>query len=119
MRLNEILNITWDWIDFEQDIITIKNSQNFKTKNKRERVIPIHRRIKDILLQRISKGNKKYVYYRIFGIRLNGEFISKKFKKAVRAAGLNDNYHFHSLRHSFASILAQRGVSLYTIKELL
>ena len=45
--------------------------------------------------------------------------MSKQFKKAVRDANLSEEYHFHTLRHSFASILAQRGVSLYVIKELL
>ena len=53
------------------------------------------------------------------GILFRQEFISKKFKKAVRASGLSDKIHFHTLRHSFASNLVQNGVSLYVVKELL
>ena len=53
------------------------------------------------------------------GIKLNENFVSKQFKKSVRAAELNDKIHFHSLRHSFASNLVQKGVSLYVVKELL
>ncbi len=40
-------------------------------------------------------------------------------KKAVRESGLNDNIHFHTLRHSFASRLIQKGVSVFVVKELL
>ena len=53
------------------------------------------------------------------GIKFNEDFISKQFKKIIRKANLNDDIHFHTLRHSFASILVQRGVSLYVVKELL
>lgn len=122
MRLNELLSMKWNWIDLTQEVITIKNSDDFNTKNKKERVIPIHPKVKKIFqLYFQINGNTKnsFVFFRKSGIKLNGEFISKQFKKAVRSAELNDDIHFHSLRHSFASALVQRNVSLYAVKELL
>jgi integrase/recombinase XerD len=47
------------------------------------------------------------------------ESISKQFKKIIRKSNLNEKIHFHTLRHSFASLLVKKGVSLYIIKELL
>lgn len=122
MRLGEILNMKWNWIDFSQDVITVRNSEEFKTKNKRERIIPIHPKVKTILKKRFPFGKKQsnnFVFYHIDGIKLNEGYISKRFKKVVRIAKLDDKIHFHSLRHSFASALVQRSVSLYAVKELL
>lgn len=122
MRLNEILNMKWHWIDLNQNIITVKNSDDFKTKSKRERIIPIHPKVKSILLSYYPLGNQpknNLIFYRKKCVKLNAEFISKQFKKNVRAAGLNENIHFHKLRNSFASNLVQRGVNLYVVKELL
>lgn len=121
MRLGELLNMKWNWIDFSQNIITIKNSNEFNSKNKRERIIPIHKTVKTIFLThyQLGKDQNSLVFYRKKNIILNEDFVSKQFKKAVRAATLNDKIHFHSLRHSFASALVQRGISLYAVKELL
>ena len=114
MRLNEILNMKWNWLDFTQNIITVKNSDDFKTKSKRERIIPIHQKVKSIFTQLFPLRQPTKKQSSILSqkkLKLNGEFISKQFKKAVRAAELNDNIHFHTLRHSFASNLVQRGVN--------
>lgn len=122
MRLNEILNMKWDWIDFNQKLIIIKNSDQFLTKTKQERVIPIHQRIEKILKPRFTFNKEKenqFVFYRVAGIKLNSEFISKQFKKAARQAKLNPKVHFHTLRHSFASALVQRKVDIYTVQKLL
>ena len=120
MRLGELLNMNWSWIDLAQNLIVIKNSETFTTKSKEERVIPVHKTLKEILIKRHKLNDKSgIVFYNIDGMKLNENFVSKQFKKAVRCAGLNDEIHFHSLRHSFASNLVQSGSSLYIVKELL
>jgi integrase/recombinase XerD len=123
MRLGELVNIKWSWIDFNQNLIKIKNSEIFTTKSKKERIIPINKRLYQVLKNRIPKilkiNDDEFVFYRIKGICYNEDFVSKQFKKSVRASGLDDKIHFHTLRHSFASLLVQRGVSLYVVKELL
>jgi len=68
----------------------------------------------------LKNGEKnKYVFYKDNGMPFTGDYFSKRFKRACRNAGLDEAIHFHTLRHSFASNLAQQGVSLYVIKELL
>ncbi len=120
MRLGELLNMNWLWIDFNQSLITVKNSNGFTTKSKEERVIPFHQKVKEVLVRRYStNGKSNFVFYRYEGLKFNEDFVSKQFKKAVRLTGLNDEIHFHSLRHSFASALVQSGASLYIVKDLL
>lgn len=40
-------------------------------------------------------------------------------KKYVRGAKLNDRLNFHALRHTFATWLVQKGVSIYIVSKLL
>ena len=123
MRLGELVNMKWSWINLKENQLTIHCTDSFTTKSKRERIIPINQNLENILVNRLSQvlsiTNDDYVFTRASGIKLNEDFVSKKFKKSVRAAKLNDKIHFHTLRHSFASLLVQRGVSLYVVKELL
>ena len=60
-----------------------------------------------------------YVFCKGKGVKFTGDYFSKRFKSACIKAGIDKSIHFHSLRHSFASNLAQKGVSIYKIKELL
>ncbi|MCF6271095.1 MAG: tyrosine-type recombinase/integrase [Melioribacteraceae bacterium] len=122
MRVGEIVNMKWDWIDFSNKSIKIKNDDSFTTKSKADRIIPMNETIMNILAQHnnnIHHLENNYIFYRILGIKLNEDFVSKQFKKAVRRAKLNEGIHFHTLRHSFASSLVQKSVPLYFIKELL
>lgn len=64
-----------------------------------------------------SKNN--YIFYRVIGVKLNEDYVSKQFKRAVRSAGLSESIHFHTLRHSFAVNLALKGVPIVVMKELL
>ncbi len=123
MREGELVNMKWTWIDFNQNIIKVQNSETFTTKSKKERIIPISQTLRNVLQNHFPKvidtDKNSFVFTRIHGIKLNEDFVSKQFKKSVRASDLDDKIHFHTLRHSFASMLVQRGVSLYVVKELL
>ncbi|MBX3007684.1 MAG: tyrosine-type recombinase/integrase [Melioribacteraceae bacterium] len=122
LRLGELINMEWNWIDFLQNQITIKCTKVFSTKSKKERIVPMSSKVKEFLSQRYKLVNplsNDFVFCRIKGIKLHDETISKQFKTIARKLKLNEKVHFHSLRHSFASLLAQKGVSLYIIKELL
>jgi site-specific recombinase XerD len=44
--------------------------------------------------------------------------IKRSFKTALRRAGIKD-FHFHDLRHTFASHLVMAGVELTTVSKLL
>ena len=123
MRLGELVNMKWSWIDLNNNQITVKCSDSFISKSKKERIIPINQCLKIKLvgyrLRKYDMNEDEYVFYRIKGIKLNENYVSKKFKFYSRMTRLNEKIHFHSLRHSFASLLVQKGVSLYIIKELL
>jgi len=125
MRAGELCNLSWNVIDLSQRIITVKNTNTFSTKSGKERIIPINDKVYRELLKRkpkvinINSENNDFVFYRIAGVKLLVDFVSKKFKKACRAAKLSEDMHEHSLRHGFASQLVQKGVSLYVVKEIL
>jgi integrase len=126
-RINEILNLKWNSIDFVQRIIRVKNDKDFTTKSKKERGIPINDRLLESLQSRLPKIKRldqdDYVFQNPKGVKFRSDTVSKCFKEAVRSAAkdlpLNSNIHFHTLRHSFASCLVQKGVSIYELSKLL
>lgn len=123
MRQGEILNMKWKWINFDNGIITVTNSDIYKTKSKKDRVIPMSKKVLWTLKHRINYSRntqtEDYVFYRRSSLKLNENFVSKFFKRMVRKTSVDERVHFHTLRHSFASMLVQRGVSLYVVKEIL
>jgi site-specific recombinase XerD len=123
MRLGELVNMKWSWVDLKQNQITVKCSEFFTTKSKKERIIPFNTNLKTIFVNRFPKvfsiNNDEYVFSKLPRIKFNEDYISKRFKALTQVARLDERIHFHTLRHSFASLLVQRGVSLYVVKELL
>ena len=114
------MNLRVNCIDLNQGIITVKNQNGYKTKGKSERIIPISQNISEILVKSISgKSENDFLFEKVPGIKFNGNYVSKSFKKAVRLSGVNPSLKCHSLRHSFASSLAQNNISPLVIKELL
>ena len=117
LRQMELISLKWDQIDLSSGILILDNQHNI-TKSKKVRNVPLNKSAYDILVKRKLKSTSELVFtYKGSGI--NADFISKKFKKLIIKAKINTDYNFHSLRHTFASWLVQKGVSIYEVSKLL
>jgi integrase len=117
MRRGEILNLKWDHVDLASRMITVRSEGTFKTKSGRVHHIPMNEVVYHILATK--KRGSEFVFVTTGGRKLLDDFVTHRFKKYVRKAGLSDHIHFHSLRHTFASLLAKAGVPLFDIQKLL
>jgi integrase len=123
MRAGEIFSLTWQDVDTGRGILTLRNTKNGRTRPafltpQASAMLEArrgHPRPTDLVFP--PTGNRK-------GDRIKN--ISDTFPEAVEALGLNqgvdDPRHritFHSLRHTYASWQVERGVDLFTVKELL
>ncbi len=112
MRKSEIFGLTWDRVDLKNRIILLD-----KTKNGERREIPIN----DTLLQALSglvrRLDCKYVFYNPKTLK-PFDNVKRSFSSALRKSHILD-FHFHDLRHTFASRLVMAGAHLMTVKELL
>jgi len=112
MRREEILSLEWGkHVDLRHGFILLD-----KTKNGDRREIPINSDLRETLQGLIRRIDSPYVFVDKNGRRFKE--VKRSFSTACRKAGLKD-FHFHDLRHTFASQLVMAGVDLITVKELL
>ena len=122
MRLGELVNLRWSWVDFETGFIVIRRSADFIPKSGDERAIPLVGDALEVLTRFAERRDDDldgYVLRGVGGGQLNSNFASHRFKHYVRLAKLPENIRFHSLRHTCASWLVQRGVSLPIVQAIL
>ena len=117
VRISELINLEWSDVDFHNMTVRISNKEDFETKSKRERTLPLNETAYDVLSGIERKGD--YIFCRLDGKKRDKHFVCRSFKKCLRKAGLGEGYSFHSLRHTFASQLVQKGISLYMVQKLM
>lgn len=127
-RLNEICNVQWKDINFQELLLNISNKDNFNTKSGKKRVIPISDELIKVLIEML--GHKpgdnilslynpdNYIFSIRHGTRLHIEYVSKLFKKILRKCNFPERYHFHCLRHTFITNLIKSGVNINYVKEI-
>lgn len=112
MRRGEILSLTWDRVDLKHGFILLDI-----TKNGERREIPIN----GTLLATFKGLTRRLDIPHVFYDSKTGkpyQDVKKSFHSACKTAKIKD-FHFHDLRHSFASQLVMAGIDLTTVKELL
>lgn len=87
-----------------------------QTKNGKARASPFNEILWGLFSQLRTRQDVPWVFHNAAGHRWDD--VRHGFDRACDAAGLTD-FHFHDLRHTFASWLIMRGVPLATVSNLL
>jgi integrase len=112
MRKSEIFGLTWDRVDLKNRIILLD-----KTKNGERREIPVNDTLYRALSGMARHLKCDYIFYNPKTLRPYDN-LKRSWTTALRKSHILD-FHFHDLRHTFASRLVMRGIDLTTVKELL
>jgi integrase len=112
MRKSEILRLTWDRVDLKNRIILLD-----KTKNGERREIPINNTLYDTLSGIIRNIKIDFVFYNPQTLKPYDN-LKRSWQAVLKKSHILD-FHFHDLRHTFASWLVMKGIDLTTVKELL
>jgi integrase len=115
MRLGEILALTWKGVDLFRSTVTV-----FRSKNGERRTIPLNQTVGALLKEKGKARhlNTALVFPSRTGTPVDPNHLRRAFRLAMSRAELQD-FHFHDLRHTFATRLVQSGVDLYKVQRLL
>ena len=146
MRKEEIIGLTWDEIDFDNNCFTICNTVkkatlngkrqlliDKKTKNQSSyRTMPLNDVIREklLILKKKQAENKKicgdcyihtydgYVFVDPMGNLYEPDYVYSAFKDVLKKYGFK-NIRFHDLRHSCASLMVTKGDGMNNVQKWL
>jgi integrase/recombinase XerC len=122
LRVSELVGVSDGDLDFAAGIVRIRG------KGKKERLAPIGSyavralsRWLDIrtLSPREKTGREAPVFTNKFGTRLTTRSVARMLEKYIKENGLDQRTSPHTLRHSFATHLLDRGADIRSVQELL
>ena len=130
LRISEVFALDKNDFDFENDTIDInkklvyqelKKEQLYhinKMKSKKSKaIIPLANVLKNALIEWFKKNPYNKVICDIDGHYLHPNYFTTDMKKVCDP--LNIYFHFHMLRHTFATTLATNNVDIKTTQELM
>jgi len=118
LRQSDLINLRWDQINFKSKTLVLNNRFS-ETKSRKVHSIPLSIKALQVLTDRQIKNANSERVFLYKGKPIKQLFISHKFKKLIKKAGLNSELKFHNLRSTFGSWLVQKGVPIYQVSKLL
>lgn len=100
MRGGEITNLTWDRIDFENDVLFLRKAD---TKTKKARALPLNSRVKEMLLHLKKDSKSKFVFpnQRSKSRPMAKGAYGEPFERARLASKLEREFTLHDLRATY------------------
>jgi len=116
LRVSEIAALQLQDINRERGVIHIRAG-----KGRKDRVVPLSELVSDMLDQYLANHPTKRWIFRgtAGGGHVNVRSLQNAMAAARAQAGLSSDVTMHTLRHSFATHLVERGENLVAIKELM
>ena len=118
LRKGEIAAARPSWFDLEAGLLHVQNTADFLIKDRDDRTIPLTQEFRTFLKEyglrspymlepNVKAGKARYRFD-----------FDRRWRAHRKRCGLDD-YTFHDMRRTFASLLASSGVSLYKIARWL
>lgn len=113
-RIGAALDLTWDRVDFDRNIINLGNPFD-RQPRKRRAIVPMNDSLKSVLFQAHAGSLSPFVIEYAGG---KVKSMKRTFKTAGRSIGRPD-FSPHMLRHSAAVWLAESGHKMSSISQFL
>jgi len=122
LRVAELVSLDWDDLDLAERVLRVLG------KGGKERMVPFGRPAREALvawrerwgeLRGAATGDGEPVFLNARGGRLTDRSVRRILDRWVAATATARGVHPHTLRHTFATHLLERGADLRAIQELL
>ncbi len=115
IRISELVGLSLEDMDFISGVVKVLG------KGRKERIVPIGEVAIGALRQYLDnrKKDSQAVFLNKNGRRITDRGVRDIVKKYLRIAGIRQGVSAHTLRHSFATHLLNRGADLRSVQELL
>jgi integrase/recombinase XerD len=126
LRISEVCNLKKQDVDLESEKVIVREGKGSK-----DRVVMLPSKLKPLLEKWFRLQEGEFVISTGFGHKYSASILSLKFRRYLFKAGLSIKtfktdigqqryaYSFHTLRHTYATYLLEKGVDLYYVQRSL